>query len=372
MNRKSYRLLTVLFSIRFFRRKKNTLLIVKLDAIGDYILFRNYLKTIAGSEKYKNHSITLCGSEIIRPIAETFDKENISNFIGINHKRKFEFWYCLKLFIAVQKMGFETVINPVYSRDNWSDLFVRATGATQRIGYDGDFTNISFIEKQRNSSCYTRYIAGGEPYLFEFYRNGAFISAILDINATLPLKTNLQPAFIGSSRTGIVICPGSGQAHKIWPAERFAEITSFLTTYFKGEGIVLCGGPGEIGIGKKIVALGGNTVLKNLIGQTNLIDLVNLISKAKLVICNDSSAYHIAVATDTPVVCISNGENYGRFSPYPKALNLKSEVVYPDKLDTILDENVRLIKFCRTVNEVSLETIPVSKVRERILKLNLS
>ena len=32
----------------------NTLLIIRLDAIGDYLLFRNYLSVIRTSKKYKN------------------------------------------------------------------------------------------------------------------------------------------------------------------------------------------------------------------------------------------------------------------------------------------------------------------------------
>ncbi len=46
----------------------NSLLIVRLDAIGDYILFRNFLKVIRNSEKFNNYTITLCGNTLWKDI----------------------------------------------------------------------------------------------------------------------------------------------------------------------------------------------------------------------------------------------------------------------------------------------------------------
>ena len=42
--------------------KKNTLLFLKLDSIGDYILVRNFIQSIKESDKYKDYEITVCGT----------------------------------------------------------------------------------------------------------------------------------------------------------------------------------------------------------------------------------------------------------------------------------------------------------------------
>ena len=51
------------------------LLIVKMDAIGDYILFRNFLKAIKEDKKYSKYKITLCGNSVWKDISEKFDSK---------------------------------------------------------------------------------------------------------------------------------------------------------------------------------------------------------------------------------------------------------------------------------------------------------
>ena len=47
----------------------NTLLIIRLDAIGDYLLFRNFLSVIRASRKYKDYEITLCGNIVWKDLS---------------------------------------------------------------------------------------------------------------------------------------------------------------------------------------------------------------------------------------------------------------------------------------------------------------
>ena len=88
-----FKALTYLISDRIFlsklnyKIKANTLLIVKLDAIGDYLLFRNFLEDIRKSKKFANYHITLCGNIIWEELAETFDKSFVDEFIWIDKKK---------------------------------------------------------------------------------------------------------------------------------------------------------------------------------------------------------------------------------------------------------------------------------------------
>ena len=73
--------------LRFFARfrpTKKRLLVIKADAIGDYILFRNYLEILRASEKYKNYHITLLGNEIWQDIASKYDSAFVDDFIFIS------------------------------------------------------------------------------------------------------------------------------------------------------------------------------------------------------------------------------------------------------------------------------------------------
>jgi heptosyltransferase-2 len=57
--------------------------------------------------------------------------------------------------------------------------------------------------------------------------------------------------------------------------------------------------------------------VQNLCGETSLLDLVELIRGASVVVCNDSVALHIASATQTPVVVVfcSTSPRFG-FGPW--------------------------------------------------------
>ena len=62
----------------------NTLLLVRLDGIGDYILFRNFIEEIKKSRRFASYSITLCSNYNNKEIAENFDQNLIKDFIWIN------------------------------------------------------------------------------------------------------------------------------------------------------------------------------------------------------------------------------------------------------------------------------------------------
>src|ERR1700744_3387262 len=63
-----------------FRRSKKRLLIIKTDAIGDFILFRNFIEIVKRSEKYGDYEIDLLANDLCRDIALTYDASFISEF----------------------------------------------------------------------------------------------------------------------------------------------------------------------------------------------------------------------------------------------------------------------------------------------------
>ena len=78
-----YRFLVLLVKLLPARKGQNHLLIIKLDEIGDYMLFRNMLKSFRGSEKYKNHKITFLGNAAWKPIFDEYDSETADNSIWV-------------------------------------------------------------------------------------------------------------------------------------------------------------------------------------------------------------------------------------------------------------------------------------------------
>ena len=62
----------------------HTLLIIKPDAAGDYILMRNFLHSIRTSKRFEGYQITFLGNAVYRNLAMHFDEAEIDEFIWIN------------------------------------------------------------------------------------------------------------------------------------------------------------------------------------------------------------------------------------------------------------------------------------------------
>jgi len=113
----------------------------------------------------------------------------------------------------------------------------------------------------------------------------------------------------------VVIMPGGSWSGKTWPLERFVAIARQLVV--EGYTIVVAGSAGEKALCEELT-LQCNGI--NIAAATTLQTLAEVIRCAHLVIGNDSAGIHIAVATQTPSVCVMWGGSFGRFIPYPEEL----------------------------------------------------
>jgi ADP-heptose:LPS heptosyltransferase len=106
--------------------------------------------------------------------------------------------------------------------------------------------------------------------------------------------------------------------------------------------------------------------ITNNCGKNALEDLPQLLSEASIAICNDSGTLHLAAALNTPSVCISNGNHYGRFTPYPN-LGLRPLVfLYPPSfLNQYQSEASRRMAMAFGSN-YNINEITVSEVEQSI------
>jgi heptosyltransferase-2 len=100
----------------------------------------------------------------------------------------------------------------------------------------------------------------------------------------------------------IAVAPDAAFATKQWPLERFAEAASLLHRR-SGKAIVVIGG--EVGEEKKMKLRELLDIpFMDLRGKLSLLESIYLLSKASLLITNDSGPLHMAGSVKTPVVAI--------------------------------------------------------------------
>jgi len=292
-------------------------LVVRVDAIGDFLLWLDAAKELRTLYPAGEYELTLLGNlawcDLARRLPH-FDRVlplDRGRFVNsLSYRRSF--------LQALRKEGFHTVIQPTFSREFFlGDEIVRVSGAPERIGSAGDCTNTGRLGKRLSDRCYTRLIPAAASPVMELERNAEFLRGLgLDgCRASLPdLRFLLTRGTAPLPGAYYLLVPGAGMPIKRWRAANFAELAGRLHRLTGWPGLV-CGSAEEQGLADRLVREAG-VPLENRAGGTSLIDLAALIAGAQVVIGNDSAAIHLAAALGVPAVSVLAGAQYGRFLPY--------------------------------------------------------
>jgi len=100
----------------------------------------------------------------------------------------------------------------------------------------------------------------------------------------------------------VALHPGGRKPLKCWPHERYAEVADRVAEEF-GMPVVLTGTPAELGLAERVRGAMRNKPVV-LAGKTDLRGLAGVLSRASLLVANDSSPMHIAAAVKTAVVAL--------------------------------------------------------------------
>lgn len=367
-------------------RKENSVLIVKIDNIGDFILWLDSAKEY--KQNLKDKIVLLCNLSCYE-IAKTLPY--FDEVIPISTKKLFSNpIYRLKLFFPLVKRKFKTIINPTFSRDYFSqDITIRNLRASEKIGFDGNYTNttsvlkgmgfINKVESKTNilrlkaNKFYSRLIPAKEGIVMELNRNSEFIRGVFNNNflSSLPsLPFNISPFSMLDNKCYVVLFIGASSLNRVWEREKYACIINKLN-----ENIVVCGGKGEESVFQEIEKyLDKDKKIINLIGQTSLLELFSLISNAKYLISNDTSASHIAPLGRTPSMVILPGNYYGRFHPYSPEILTEEDKKYIPKVANYFMPCYNCFNICNYTNDKSMtwpciENITVEQVLEKIKEI---
>lgn len=295
----------------------NKILIVRLDAIGDFVLWLDSASALRKLYPVNKYHITLIGNKIWTDLA--VDSALFDETWPLDNKKFTKnIVYRLMVLAKVRHSGFSIAMQPTYSRElMFGDSIVLASRAPERIGASGDIAHSSPHEKRISDKFYTRLIPSAQMPLMELQRNAEFVKGLglTEFKPMLPiLPVTASPPITFTEENYYVLFPGGSWAGKQWPIEKYAALAReiYQLTHWVG---VVCGGSGEESLGDALVEL-ADVPLHSWIGKTSLRELVAMIEKAKLVVGNDTSAIHIAAAVSTSAVCVLGGGQYGRFVPY--------------------------------------------------------
>jgi ADP-heptose:LPS heptosyltransferase len=299
-----------------FAKRKQGVLLVRLDLIGDFVLWLDSAQ--AYRQLYPNKKITLAVNSACGELAKALP--HWDEVISINvHRLRTDFVYRLRTLVSLRWRNFAIAIQPTFSRELVGDIALRSTNAPQRIGYRGDTNNILTNQKAKSDLWYNKLVVNDRTCKMELSINAHFVRELgcTDFLSALPVipETTAPATQFDTNKPYIVIAPGASWQPKMWPARHFAELVRQLNAKFDIR-FALCGGNDDYLICESLAQDLGFSNLTNLAGKTSLLDLVEIIRRAELVVSNDSSPVHIAAATGATAICILGGGHFGRFLPY--------------------------------------------------------
>ncbi len=308
--------------------RKNNIAILKLDHIGDYILFRNFVSAI--KLKYEDYNIYLLCSDVIYPYAKLLDSNQFKKIYRIPKTENGIFQFVRVLF-TLKLLSFKYLINTSHSRTESIDYVVSLINAQYSIAPFGDTINyLDSSNHKNNLKFYSQLINIDAALHFEWDKNSSFVEQLTGAN-NLPRQLSLNASFLTKELPYkyILIALGASDEQRIWGVNRMVEFLDLLSEDYSHYKIVFVGLELSKEYLNKVLNLSVISDYLDLTGNTNSAQFLNIIASASLVVCNDTATVHLSAAMSLPVICISNGRHYGRFTPYHRGIYKNTYCVYP-------------------------------------------
>jgi len=294
-------------------------LLIRQDAIGDFILWLDTAKEYRRHFPPENHKIVLIGNASWCDLAKELPfwdevlPVNVKTFKTLSRYR----WNILR---KVQGFGAKIAIQPTYSREFYhGDSLIRASNASKKVSSAGNMSNRNRLKTILADRWHTELITSSPEPLSELERNAEFFSGFIK-KLYLPSYPKLEVSGDCKIRelkrkSFYVLSLGASKKFKEWPYKYYAKIAEKIHKKTGWLGLI-CGAENEIDLGEHIKKL-CDAPLQNYSGQTTLPELACLLVKSQILISNDTGTAHIGTAVGTPTVCILGGGHFGRFVPYP-------------------------------------------------------
>jgi ADP-heptose:LPS heptosyltransferase len=301
---------------------KKTAIFVKLDGIGDYVIWSASFKAIRQIFPDNEFERIVIGNVTWQELAEkepTFDRG-----IYLNTPRfASDPLYRYRAMKQIRSVNADVAVNARLTREFlWTDSVIRCSGAAERIGCRGVDNLMNKLQERISDAWYTRltpHLSGQEH---QSTVNIAFLVAAFpdkrfDRSLRLPPRVSSESSPKDNGYAVLVL--GAASPERRWPMSRFVEIADLLAQEF-GYSIIVCGSRSERVLAMEFSTSFGGKVT-DLTGTTSLGDLAAILGRSKLTLTNDTGASHISISMRAPTVVIAPGNHPGRFHPYPEELS---------------------------------------------------
>ena len=298
---------------------KKTLLIVYNMALGDGIMFRGVDKHLRDIYPKDQWHITIACQSAFKSLYEEsgiYDCVIPMDFSGsvVNLKKRRE------LFKLLRKNKYHSLYDPIGAELCTTNVYVsRAALAEEKIGVlDTKLPHYETSPRMRKK-VYSKIIETNveQMHLIAFYAECLKKLGAKNCVAQ-PAKLERIDLPIEVPEKFFIVFPTASMGVKRWPAERFARVAERIYQKTKMP-LLVCGTKHDEPTISEMLQYLSDVPVINTIGETNIMQFVELIGRAELIVTNDTSAYHIGVAQGVNTYMICGGYTFHRYANYQYA-----------------------------------------------------
>lgn len=144
---------------------------------------------------------------------------------------------------------------------------------------------------------------------------------LTDVDAAFLVEEGFDIGSLGPKYA--VFVPGAASAYRRWPVERFAAVAREILSNSPKLRIAVVGTKSEAHLGEAITLVSPARVT-NLCGRTSLPQLGKVLSRASLVLSNETGTAHYAARLGVRTVCILGGGDFNSYFPMPDQRHVTS------------------------------------------------
>ncbi len=315
-------------------KPRRGLAVVRMDGIGDMVLFRNALEHYPEAFGVERQDITVIGCESWGGLADDIFRGY--RVIAINeHAYAKNPWYRFSINLKMRRLTPKTVVSDAYFR-----RALMADSLVWMMAPAKSLVSYPYINEPTRSE-YSWYLSTVDeivdtgPYpTHELIRHARFVShfAGREIAAEVPKLTwpdRSGPPLVDGRY--VVLNPGSNEYGRRWPLENYVALAVWVRA--RGLKAVFVGKADERAGGNTIAKLADGETVVDLTGKTGVPDLLDLMKGAALVVTNDTGPAHLAIGLGATTVVIIGGGHFGSFVPYPESATPDNVKFVYEKMD---------------------------------------
>ena len=312
--------------------EKTKILVVRLDAIGDFFMWLPYAKALRDAYPSDKFELSLLGSKSWMEAAQTLlDFDNYIPFETTRYLQEYPYHYLMLK--TIYQGNYDMVLQPRLSREFLvEDMITVVSDAPFSLCFKCTTSSINPVLMKWSDKWYSdllpfvrrpsgNTVIGSILLDSEFAANEQFLKA-LNINFT-PTSIKSLIANVRNHTSKIiendyfVVISGCSWKSKCWPVTKTSATVKAITEKYDIKAVI-CGCSDSNDKADYIEAQLRPEHVINLNGKTSLLEFIDLIANANFILANDTGGVHIAAAAKVKSFCTVGGGHFGRFLPYPK------------------------------------------------------